>query len=295
MHAAGQLSLWPCEAMPAESPVHSQACSAADQLAGGVMAWFRHPRAERAIQLGQAWVAYECKRVRRRSIGMVVSEEGLCVRAPNWVPWADIEAALQSKASWICAKLVAQQERLRRRHSAQIAWREGGRIPFMGGSLEIVLQPSSGAARGRASAKAASIALDGPVHEQPSGRLILALPPGTEGHSVRELAQACLQRQARELFHARVAWFAQRIDVKVARVSLSNAKTRWGSASADGSVRLHWGLIHFSPHVIDYVVAHELAHLREMNHSPRFWAVVRQALPDFEQAREQLRRSVLPL
>ena len=74
------------------------------------------------------------------------------------------------------------------------------------------------------------------------------------------------------------------------RLRLSSAQTRWGSASSDGSVRLNWRLIHFTPAIIDYVVAHELAHLLEMNHSPAFWQVVRLVLPGFEQAREALRQ-----
>ena len=78
------------------------------------------------------------------------------------------------------------------------------------------------------------------------------------------------------------------------RLTLSSASTRWGSASADGSIRLNWRLVHFGLPVIDYVVTHELAHLREMNHSAAFWDVVRQALPDFEAARGALRHEVLP-
>ena len=79
------------------------------------------------------------------------------------------------------------------------------------------------------------------------------------------------------------------------RLSLSAAQTRWGSASADGSVRLNWRLVHFGLPVIDYVVAHELAHLREMNHSPAFWEVVRSVVPDYERVRGTLRSEVLPL
>jgi hypothetical protein len=75
---------------------------------------------------------------------------------------------------------------------------------------------------------------------------------------------------------------------------LSSATTRWGSASADGSIRLHWRLVHFALPVIDYVVTHELAHLREMNHSPAFWDVVRSVMPDYEQALGTLREHVLP-
>jgi predicted metal-dependent hydrolase len=77
----------------------------------------------------------------------------------------------------------------------------------------------------------------------------------------------------------------------VRRLSLSSATTRWGSANANGSVRLHWRLIHHPLATIDYVVAHELAHLREMNHSERFWSVVRSVVPEYEAARRELRRS----
>ena len=89
--------------------------------------------------------------------------------------------------------------------------------------------------------------------------------------------------------------FATRLGVRMTRLALSSASTRWGSASADGSIRLNWRLVHFALPVIDYVVTHELAHLREMNHSPAFWDVVRTALPDYEQARGALRHEVLPL
>jgi predicted metal-dependent hydrolase len=96
------------------------------------------------------------------------------------------------------------------------------------------------------------------------------------------------------VFEERCAHFAQALNVRVRRLSLSSAQTRWGSASADGSIRLHWRLIHFALPVIDYVVAHELAHLREMNHSPAFWEVVRSVLPDYERHRGVLKDDVLP-
>jgi predicted metal-dependent hydrolase len=83
--------------------------------------------------------------------------------------------------------------------------------------------------------------------------------------------------------------------VRVARLSLSSATTRWGSASATGAIRLNWRLVHFGLPVIDYVVTHELAHLREMNHSPAFWDVVRSVLPDYEAARSTLRHELAPV
>jgi len=112
---------------------------------------------------------------------------------------------------------------------------------------------------------------------------------------LREAVQSWLQRQALRVFKERCAHFAPRLGVRVRRLSLSSAATRWGSASADGAIWLHWRLIHFTLPVIDYVVAHELAHLREMNHSRAFWEVVRSVVPDYARARRTLDDQPVPV
>jgi hypothetical protein len=125
--------------------------------------------------------------------------------------------------------------------------------------------------------------------------LHLGLPPHARPEQMRDAVQGWLQRQARRVFEERCALFSARLQVRPTRLVLSTAASRWGSASADGSIRLNWRLVHFALPVIDYVVAHELAHLREMNHGPAFWAMVRQVLPGFESARGALRTEVLPV
>jgi predicted metal-dependent hydrolase len=251
----------------------------------GSMPVFKHPRTDREIRLGKALVGYECRRVRRRSIGMVVSDEGLSVRAPTWVSWADIELALRSKERWICAKLIDQRERARKRVSAQIEWRAGCQFPYLGEPVTVVLDPTLVGARFQPASLDAA-----PCRHT----LRLGLPHQADPDQIRDAVQAWMQRQARDLFAHRVQHFAVQLGVQVTRIGLSSARTRWGSASADGAVRLHWRLMHFSHSVIDYVVAHELAHLREMNHSPRFWEVVRSVMPEFDAARDQLRRVAIP-
>ena len=119
-------------------------------------------------------------------------------------------------------------------------------------------------------------------------------PVFSAGHNFGDMAGATLD-QARQLFESRCRHFAEPLGVTMTGLRLSSAQTRWGSASADGMIRLNWRLIHFSPALIDYVVAHELAHLKEMNHSPRFWAVVRSVFPEYELARDRLKQAVLPL
>jgi len=106
--------------------------------------------------------------------------------------------------------------------------------------------------------------------------------------------QAWLMRQATRVFTERLDHFAPRLGVRWQKLALSNARTRWGTAHSDGTIRLHWRLIHFRMPIIDYVVAHELSHLRVMDHSPRFWETVGTVVPDYAQLRAQLRADPLP-
>ena len=101
-------------------------------------------------------------------------------------------------------------------------------------------------------------------------------------------------RQAKRIFTERLNHFAPRLQVQWQKLSLSSANTRWGTASADGAIRLNWRLVHFKMDVIDYVVAHELSHLRVMDHSPLFWETVRTVVPDYAHRRAQLRDEALP-
>jgi predicted metal-dependent hydrolase len=268
---------------PRPAPPASDA-PAADALAPAI---FRHPRSDREIRLHEHVVAYALKRARRRSIGFIVGTEGLSVNAPKWVGLHDIEAALQEKARWILRKLQEQQERAQRLVSAKVEWRDGTSVPFLGESVVVVLD---------ARATGAVLTTDaGAAPGAPRLTLRVGLPHTAAPEQIRDAVQSWLQRQARRIFDERCAHFAQQLKVRVTRLSLSSAQTRWGSASADGSIRLNWRLVHFGLPSIDYVVAHELAHLREMNHSPRFWDVVRSVLPDYEQARGRLKDGLLPM
>jgi hypothetical protein len=246
---------------------------------------FVHPRAQRELRLGAHRVAFELRRARRRSIGFVVGPDGLSVSAPRWVGAAEIDAALREKAGWILRKLHEQRERARRLAAARIAWGDGALVPFLGARVAVLLDPT-----------ATGVVLEpaNATGEAVRGTLRVALPADAAPAQVRDAVQAWLQRQARRIFDERIAHYAPRLGVRPRRVGLSDATTRWGSASADGSIRLHWRLVHFGMPVIDYVVTHELAHLREMNHGPAFWSVVRSVMPDFEHHRGMLRQQPLP-
>ncbi|CAN7151315.1 M48 family metallopeptidase [Rhizobacter sp. LjRoot28] len=262
--------------------------TAAPRLAPAV---FRHPQAQREARLQGHVVGYALKRARRRSIGFVVGIEGLSVSAPRWVGLAEIDAALAEKSDWILRKLREQQERQQRLLAAKVDWRDGTTLPYLGDTLIVVLDPRAGVTQGGAVLNTDATALPG----VPRLTLHIGLPHTATPEQIRDAVQSWLQRQARQLFETRCRHFAAQLGVQYKRLSLSSAQTRWGSASADGSIRLNWRLVHFAMPTIDYVVAHELAHLREMNHSPRFWDVVRSVMPDFERARGSLKDDVLPV
>lgn len=255
----------------------------ADTLA---LARFVHPQASREVVLGAARVAYEFRRGKRKTIGFLVGAEGLSVRAPRWVTLRDVDAAIHEKSDWILRKLTETQQRHARVEATRIEWRDGAQFPFMGGPVVIQLDPKHGFASVGGTLDAADG--DGPRV------LRLAVAQNAQPSQIRDAAQAWLMRQARRLFIERLDHFAPLLGVRWVKLSLSNAATRWGSASADGSIRLNWRLVHFGLPVIDYVVAHELAHLRVMDHSHRFWETVESVMPDYDLLRQQLKDEAVP-
>ena len=251
---------------------------------------FRHPRATREVRLDGALVAYEFRRGKRRTIGFSVGSEGLVVSAPKWVPLVEVHAAVLEKSAWIVKKLGETRERHARLASTRIEWRNGATIPFLGEALVLVLDPRH--TYGDASAVLHNDPAAGPG--LPRLSLQLGLPHHASEDQMRDAVQAWLMRQAKRIFTERLDHFAPRLQVQWRKLSLSSAGTRWGSARSDGSIRLHWRLVHFRTSVIDYVVAHELSHLRVMDHSPRFWDTVRTVVPDYADLRVQLKDESVP-
>ena len=248
---------------------------------------FAHPRANREVRLANAVVSYAFERAKRRTIGFVVGPDGLVVKAPKWTPIFEVEAALQAKSDWIIRKLGETRERQSRRDEARIVWCDGTTLPYLGGSITVLLDPSHTFAGSGAQ-------LDEAAPDAAPRLLRVGLSKTASADQIRDAVQAWLMRQAQANFKLRLDHFAPLLQVQWRRLSLSNAGTRWGSARIDGAIRLNWRLIHFRQSVIDYVVAHELSHLRVMDHSPRFWDTVRTVVPDYASLRGQLKDDAMP-
>jgi predicted metal-dependent hydrolase len=231
-----------------------------------------NPRGRRIARLAGHPVEYELRRSRRRTIGFYVDDTGLRVTAPRWVTLAEIESALAGKEQWILRKLVEWREHARRRERLAVRWEDGGTVTVLGRELTMRIHADDTAG--------VACAAD---------TLRVSLPPRADAGQLRDTVHAWLQAQARQVFAERLAIYAERLGRAPTRWRLSSARTRWGSCAPDGSIRLNWRLVHFPLDIVDYVIAHELAHLAEMNHGPRFWATVQALLPGFEAARRQLK------
>lgn len=120
------------------------------------------------------------------------------------------------------------------------------------------------------------------------------LVSGAVEHGPRRLADWLLVEAKRDI-EARVTHHAAHLKLRPRRVTLRDQKSRWGSCSSDGQLSFSWRLVLAPPLVLDYVAAHEVAHLAEMNHGPRFWRLVEQTMPRLEEAKLWLRTQGMDL
>ena len=251
-------------------------------------ATWHHPRANRQITLGEIAVAYEFKRGKRKTIGLSVGKEGLTVSAPRWSPLGEVEALIRTKSAWVLEKLQKAHERVGEMAQAKTVWADGAEFDFLGERVRLALDPTHGFQQ-------VGAALEAAVESHGLPTLRLSVAGNANETQVRDAAQAWLMRQAKRVFTERLDHFAPQLGVTYSRLRLSSAGTRWGSASVDGTIRLNWRLIHLKMEMVDYVVVHELSHLRHMDHSANFWNVVAEVMPDHALRRRALKQSGLAL
>jgi predicted metal-dependent hydrolase len=216
------------------------------------------------IELGGRCIEYRFARRRRRTIGISIDANGLSVSAPMRAPWREIQAFLHQKERWIVRKL---DEWARLPRPAILRGHSGESLPLFG--TPVVLEVNTGR---RA------------VHHQRQRLLVTAPSP----HRVAKVLIGWLKTQALDALTPRAEHFAARLDVAPPQVGLSSARTQWGVCTEDGAIRLNWRLVHLQPELADYVVAHEVAHLVELNHSKRFWNLLARLYPEWRCARHEL-------
>jgi predicted metal-dependent hydrolase len=224
-------------------------------------------RESRTLLLRAGSVDYTLVRRRgRRGVGLKVDSSGLTVSAPLTVPVARVEKMVLESESWVLGKL----EVWRARQVPVQRWEDGAALPYLGGFLTLRLGEARRAA----------------VEVGDAGLLVRV--PSRDGEVVRRAVVAWYRRTALAHLAQRAFFFSRLAVLAPPRVLLSSANSRWGSCNSRREVRLAWRLVKARPALVDYVVCHELAHLRHMNHSSAFWAEVGRQCPDYRQLREQL-------
>ena len=224
-----------------------------------------------SIRIDGLVIPYWLRRSKRRTIGFMVDDRGLGVTIPRWVTRAQTEEAIREKSVWIKRQLARWREHTQTRARLATRWEAGGTVRFLGIERVLALDPL----------------VRGVLLEDT--RLVVGLASDAAAERLRNRVHGWLQEQARAHFAVRIPVFAERLGRAPRRWGLSSARTQWGSCTRDGSIRLNWRLMHFREEVIDYVIAHEIAHLRQLDHGERFWATVGELFPDFARVRAELR------
>lgn len=226
---------------------------------------------QRSIELAGKPVAYTLKRSsRRRSIGLRIDDRGLTVNVPLRASEKWLHSVLQEKAPWVIDKL----ENWQAKKPAPQQWVDGETILYRGETFTLRIVPSL---------------FDTPPQLH-GAQLIVHVSKADNPAAIEKIITHWYRREALQLFTECVAHFAPLMNVAPREIKLSAARTQWGSCTTRGCVRLNWQMIKMPLHLIDYVVAHELAHLVEMNHSAAFWRVVESVCPDYVRLRSELRR-----
>ena len=231
----------------------------------------------RSITLADRIVPYTIKRRRRRSLSLTIDHRGLRVLGPMRTTLREVEQLIFTHEDWVLKKLDEwREERFHRAWTIQ----DGAPLPYLGSPLPVITLQHS---------------LRKPQLTLEASTLILTTHDPADVDRNHRALVLWLRERALRCFEERVALYAEQLGVPMPPLALTQAKTRWGSCNNRGHIRLNWRLIHLPLPLIDYVVAHELAHLREMNHSPRFWAVVESIYPDWRAAKCGLRAQVSAL
>ncbi|MFC3533346.1 M48 family metallopeptidase [Vogesella facilis] len=219
------------------------------------------------LTLPDGAVAVRLTRRQRQSVGIRVQHGEVEVIAPPGVSLAYLQEVLAQKRDWIAGHLA------RHREASQQQAASPDLVLYAGENLQLHCHAAQ---RISARVEGGALHLAGPQLELPARRQAALL--------------AWLQREAKKRFAERLQLWLPRAARPLSGWALSSARSRWGSCSGRGVIRLNWRLVQAPPAILDYVIAHELAHLLHMNHSKVFWAEVERLYPGWQGARQWLKQ-----
>lgn len=220
------------------------------------------------LQIGQAQIPYRVtpSRGKRISLGFAAPEPVLVIRTPSGKLTSKERAFIEAKQAW----LIRHYERLRQDWDKRQAFLDQlakGTVPYLGHLHRLELSPGP---RSWVQVQEGIIYIEAPLAAEAAARSAIIY------NSLRTLAEVHLTRRTREL--------AAQTQSDIQQIRVKSQRSKWGSCSAKRNINLNWHLIFLPRALVDYLIIHELMHLREMNHSPRFWQWVETFCPDYRQA-----------
>ena len=232
-------------------------------------------REVRCIILNEKEVSYTLKRRRCKAISMKIDCDGLTISAPIRETLSWIESVLQERANWVLKKLDEWENK----ESISLIWEESAIFPLLGEPWRLAV--TSAGVMKMTPVKIKTIA--------EKNQLELPLPSTVATQEIEKIVMEWYYKQAHICFSKRIEFFSNKLGVPRPQLRLSRAKTQWGSCDVRGIVHLNWRLIQLSTSLVDYVIAHELSHLIEMNHSLAFWRTVESIYPNYLTIRNELK------
>jgi len=206
---------------------------------------------------------------------MKIDCDGLTISAPIRETLSWIESVLQERANWVLKKLDEWENK----ESISLIWEESAIFPLLGEPWRLAV--TSAGVMKMTPVKIKTIA--------EKNQLELPLPSTVATQEIEKIVMEWYYKQAHICFSKRIEFFSNKLGVPRPQLRLSRAKTQWGSCDVRGIVHLNWRLIQLSTSLVDYVIAHELSHLIEMNHSLAFWRTVESIYPNYLTIRNELK------
>ena len=212
---------------------------------------------------------------RARHARIVVDADGVEVVVPRRMALRHVEPFVNQKRPWIERTLRRYQDAVID-GEVRIDLRDGGEVPYLGEQFDLDVRVEPGRTR---------------PHVRRRGDVLTVKVARRGREAIRDALERWYRREARHEVEHRLDDAVACAGTSYSRLTIRQQRTRWASCSSNGSMSFNWRLLLAPPEILDYVVEHEVAHLEVLDHSPRFWRLVRSRVPDYKQHERWLRRN----
>ena len=218
-------------------------------------------------------LTYELIRSKRKTVRLrLINQNLLEVNAPLKISVEDIERIIRKKEIWINRRIESLEEVPN--GTSKRCYEEGELFLYQGERLELRIHLQSQWKKHQVFKEEGMLSVWG---------------PNFESMEIQSALTDWFKKSARETIGCSLLEWSRRLEIPYQKFDLGNGRTLWGTCHRNGTIRINWRAIFIAPDILDYLIVHELCHLREMNHSSHFWSEVGSILPDYKIGRRQLK------